>query len=173
MSDPMVPPPPPPPPSTPGGGGFDANAAVDQFKGADPLDLAVVGAGVLAFLLSLFHGFYTAKVDFGGYVSGTAGSTSAWHGFFGWAGVLLLLAAGVVVALRIVKIAVPQEEIIVAAAAVLGFLFVLLALFVDPVNTFGVVKIGHGWSYWIILILALASGGISGLKFARARGLVK
>lgn len=172
MSDPMVPPPPPPPPS-PAGGGFDANAAVEQFKGADPLDLAVVGAGVLAFLLSLFHGFYTAKVDFGGYASGSAGSTSAWHGFFGWAGVLLLLVAGAVVALKIVKIAVPQEEIIVAGASVLGLLFVFLALFVDPVNTFGVVKIGHGWSYWVILVLALGSGGISGMKFAKARGLLK
>lgn len=173
MSDQMVPPPPPPPSSSPSGGGFDANAAVDQFKGADPLDLAVVGAGVLALIFSFFSSFYTVHIDgFGGYGGGTGG-TSAWHGFFGWAGVLLLLVAGAVVALKILKIAVPQEEILVAGASVLGLLFVFLALFVNPVNTFGVVKIGHGWNYWIVLIAGLVSGGISGLKFAKARGLVK
>ena len=170
MSDEMAPPPPPPPPP-PAGGGFDANAALNEFKGADPLDLAVVGAGALALILSFFSSFYTVGVSFGGYSAGSGG-ISAWHGFFGWAGVLLLLAAAAVTALKILKIAVPNEEIIVVAAAVGGLLFVLLALLVDPVSTYGVVKIGHGWTYWLTLILAVVSGGVTGMKFAKARGLM-
>ncbi|BBH17410.1 hypothetical protein Back2_16970 [Nocardioides baekrokdamisoli] len=176
MSDQMVPPPPPPPPSpSSGGGGFDANAAVDQFKGADPLDLAVVGAGVLALIFSWFSSFYTVHVSFAGYSAG--GGTSAWHGFFGWAGVLLLLAASAVVAAKIVNITVPNEDLIVVGTSVVGLLFVLLALFVDVGNTGALagtgISEGRGWSYWIVLILAIASGGISGMKFAKARGLMK
>lgn len=169
MSDQMVPPPPPPPPPPSTGGGFDANAAVDQFKGADPLDLVVVGAGLLALIFSFFSSFYTWS--FSGYGYSVSTGVSAWHGFFGWAGVLLLLAAAAVTAAKIVKVEVPNGELIGAAAAVVGFLFVLLAMFIYPSS--GVSGSGHGFSYWIVLVLALASGGISGLKFARARGLVK
>lgn len=168
MSDQMVPPTPPP-----SGGGFDPNAAVEQFKGADPLDLVVVGAGVLAFLLSLFHGYYTISIG------GLGGSVSAWHGFWGWAGVLLLLAAAVVTAAKIVRIEVPQGELIVVGTAVAGLLFTLIAFVVnvgnvDSASAFGFkIDEGRGWTYWLILIAALASGGVTGLKFARARGLVK
>lgn len=165
-------PPPPPanvPPPPPPGPGFDANAAAQQFKSADPLDLVVVGAGVLAFILSFFS-WYSAsyKSEFGNY--GT--TVGAWHGFFGWFGVVLLLAAGVITALKVLKIHVPNGEVAVLATSVLGALCVLLALFIIP----GKVSIpgldyGHGFSYWITLVLALASAGISGLKFAKARGI--
>ena len=172
MSDQMVPPPPPPPPA---GGGFDANAALNDFKGADPLDLAVVGAGALALIFSFFSSFYTASFH-SEFYSASSGE-SAWHGFFGWAGVLLLLAAAAVTAAKIVKVQVPNGEIIVAGTAVVGLLCVLLAMFVDPGNTGGAsafgVSIGRGWTYWVVFILAIVSGGISGLKFAKARGLVK
>ncbi|HZP15830.1 MAG TPA: DUF5336 domain-containing protein [Nocardioides sp.] len=183
MSDPMVPPPPPPPPSTPGGGGFDANAAVDQFKGADPLDLAVVGAGVLAFLLSFFP-FFTAKSNGGFGFGGLTFHNSAWHPFLAWAAILLILASGLVTAAKIVKVQVPYEEIIVVATAALGLLFLIILLIAHPGITVGGVhgsasdikhagSVGYGWAYWIVLILALVSAGISGLKFAKSRGFVK
>jgi hypothetical protein len=171
MSDEIVPPPPPPPPP-PAGGGFDANAAVEQFKGADPLDLAVVGAGVLALLFSFIGSYYTIS-----YLGHSAHIGSAWHGFFSWAGVLLLLAASAVVSAKILKITIPNAEIIGVATAAGGLLFTFLALFIDAgdtglLNGTGISE-GRGWTYWVILILALVSGGISGFKFAKARGLVK
>lgn len=170
MSDQMVPPTPPP-----SGGSFDANAALQDFKGADPMDLAVVGAGALAFILSFFSSFYTVHVSMFG-ASASAG-TSAWHGFFGWAGILLLVAAAAVTAAKIVRIAIPNEEIIVASTAVAGLVFVFLAMFVDVGNT-GLlagtgISEGRGWSYWVTFILAVVSGGIAGLRFAKARGFLK
>lgn len=168
MSDQMVPPPPPPPSSS--GGGFDANAAVDQFKGADPLDLAVVGAGVLAFVFSMFDwfSFSIPSYSVSGYtVGGGSVSASAYHGFWSPVGVWLLIGAGVVMALKIVKIAVPNQEMLVTVLAVAGALFVFIAMF-----QYGGAG-DKGFSYWIVLIAGLASGGISGLKFAKARGLVK
>src|SRR3954463_9531566 len=85
-------PPPPPPPGQwgpPPGGGYPAPQGGFDPKTVNSLDWGIIGAGVLAFIFSLFD-YYTIEVSFGGFSS--SGSASAWHGFFGW--VAALLAVG-------------------------------------------------------------------------------
>src|SRR5947208_12117487 len=92
------PPPPPPPPGQwgppPGGGGsFDP-------KTVNPLDWAILGAGLLIFIFS-FVSYYTFSEG------GFSVSENAWHGFFGWFAMLLALIGSVVVAMELF---VPQVK---------------------------------------------------------------
>ena len=71
-------------------GSSQANEAVETLKKANPLDLGIIGAGVLAFLGSLMP-YYTISVEVFGTSAG--GSGNAWSGgFLGWFGALLALA---------------------------------------------------------------------------------
>ena len=97
--------------STSGSG--SANEAVATLKGADRLDLATIGAGVLVLLGSLMP-YYTVSVEGFGSESATA-----WHGFFGWFGALAaLVGAGVLVAKILgVSLPVPVRTTVLASIA--------------------------------------------------------
>ncbi len=92
-------------------------------------EAAVVGAGLLVFILSFFHWFTYDLVT-------TSAHRAAWHsGFFAWAGVLLLLlAAGIVAARRFSPLdlsAAPVPlDLAVLGAAALGALFLILKLLI-------------------------------------------
>jgi len=123
-----------------------------DWKTVSPYAYAVAGGGVLAFIFS-FLPYYTLNVLGFGF-----GGVSAWHGFFGWFGALLLLAAAAAIVLKTLKIfdhAILPLGTLIASGA--GLLCVLLALFVAPVNTYGVASFGHHIGYWLSLIMALAS----------------
>ncbi len=133
------------------------------FQSANPLDLGIIGAGVLVFIFSLFP-YYTASF------AGIHASASVWHGFFGWFGVLLALAAAALVAVHLLKIALPVPT----RLAVLGLfgvatLCTLLALFIVPGkgDCQGValcenaVNYGHGFGYWATLLFMLGGLGLS------------
>jgi hypothetical protein len=162
-SDESQPPPPPPsqPPPGAGGpvggaprGGFDADAATAAFKGADRMDLGIIGAGVLAFIFSFFP-YYTASVHgIGG------GSGSAWHGFFGWFAALVALAAAILLALPLlgVKLSLPvPTRLAVLVGFAVATVCVLLALLVWPGKVSGVgIDYGHGFGYWASVIVIVA-----------------
>jgi uncharacterized integral membrane protein len=105
---------------------------------------------------------------------------SAWHGFFGWFGVLLLLVAAVLVAIAIfapqVRLPFPVRLASLGVAG-LGFVSVLIALFVIPDGDYNGRRIpvnasdtdaGHGFSYWIVLILAAAVAGLCLMRFLQS-----
>jgi len=102
---------------------------------------------------------------------------SAWHGFFGWFGILLLLIAAVNVAATIFGVqlrASVNPRLASLGLSVLGLVFIVIAAFVIPIDTNGIpddlVNLGHGFSYWIVLILAVVTAALAGLRFTQTKG---
>jgi hypothetical protein len=176
--EPSAPPPADPAPAAPSsapaaaatGGQVDLK---DALQGADPFDLGIVAAGVVAFFASMLP-FYTASVGAGGI--DISAHISAWHGFFGWFAALLALGGAVLVALPLLHVTLP---VVAHQAAVVAFgvslLCLLLALFVVPGGgcdgVAGIAGIhcdtGHGFGYWLTLLAVLVGLGLS---LVRARG---
>lgn len=166
----------------PGGlGGFNSQS-LQNFdpKTVNPLDWGIIGAGVLTFIFSLFSYYkYSVKVDLGGVkAASSSGTVSAWHGFFGWFAALVALAAAAVLAAHLIaKITLPfPVRLAVLGGFALALLCTLLALFVVPGNTgaagaFGIkVDKGHGFSYWLSLLLLLGGTGLSFVRFTQTGG---
>ena len=150
-----------------GGSSYDFNQARTTLQGAHKFDLGIMAAGILAFLAG-FMPFYKYSVSVAGF-GGGSGSWNAWHGFFGWFGVLCALAGAVVVALTLFsKVALPMPVYQLAAAAFgVAAVCLILALFVNPLPScggFSGCDRGHGFGYWVALILALAGLALSVLR---------
>jgi len=172
MSMSEVPQTPPPPPGSGGSsssGGMNADQMKAAVQSAHPYDLGIIAAGVLAFLFSLFSYYSVSAV-------GVSRTYSAWHGFFGWFAALVALAVAVLLALHLMGIR-PLDAAMTRLVALAGFglatLCTLLALFVVPSGPYdcqGVsacedaVNRGHGFSYWISLLLILAGLALSFLR---------
>jgi len=171
------PPPPPPPPGQwgppPGGGG--GRPAFDP-KSVNPLDWGILGAGFLIFIFS-FVSYYT--YDGKGDASGYSYNQSAWNGFFGWFAMLLALAGSVAVALDLFmpqfKMPWPNRLVGLGLYAV-ATLSVILALFVVPDYAGGgpgydkFVDEGHGFGYWLSLILIIAGLVMSLMRLQQTGG---
>jgi hypothetical protein len=147
------------------------SAAKATLQGANRMDLGIIGAGVIAFLAG-FMPFYSASASFAGH--SVSAHESAWHGFFGWFGVLVALAGAVVVALAlfdVVKLPIPLHQVATAAFG-LATVCLILALFIIPggdacsgASAFGVdCSTGHGFGYWLALLASLAGLGISVMR---------
>jgi hypothetical protein len=162
-------------------GGFDpANLQNFDPKSVNPLDWGIIAAGVVAFIFSLFAFYtYSVSVSIAG-LSSTSGSVSwsAWHGFFGWFGVVLALIGALLLAVQLIAkmtFAFPVRTVVLALFGV-ATLCLLLALFVVPGNTggsglFGVhVNKGHGFGYWICLLAVLVGTGLSVKRFLDTGG---
>jgi hypothetical protein len=162
---PQTPPPPEPPPAGSGQPSFNADQMKSAVQGADPYDLGIIAAGVLAFIFSLFS-YYKYSFSFSGL--STSGTFSAWHGFFGWFAAVVALAASLALAAALFgKVSLPFPlRLSVLGAYGLAGVCVILALFVVPggdVSGTGIDK-GHGFSYWISLIVILAGLGLSFMR---------
>jgi len=110
-----------------------------------------MGGGLLALIFSFIPRYYT--FNFGSIFGVNLGSygATAWHNFFGWFGVLLLLAAAAVTSLKtFTNFDNPNLPLGVLAGAGVGFICVLLSLFIPS-------GISRGFSYWAVLVLAAAT----------------
>ncbi|WP_322920614.1 hypothetical protein [Nocardioides renjunii] len=161
--------------STPAGSTPAGSApAVETLKGADRLDLGIIGAGALAFLGSLLP-YYTVSVDaFGSSVSESA---TAWHGFFGWFGAVLALAGAGLLLARLLGVSlslpVPVRTLVLGLFAVAA-LCTVLALFVVPggscdEDAFGasvcdLIDQGHGFGYWLALLATLVGTALAAVR---------
>jgi hypothetical protein len=163
--------------------GGDARPGTDP-KHVHPLAWGIVVAGVLIFGFSLTS-YYTfamkracvtvgpGRVCAGG---GNAGNWTAWHGYFGWLATVLAMLGSVLVA---VELFMPQAgpprptRLVGLIAYALATLSVVLALVVipDPHGIRGFDK-GHGFGYWISLILILAGLAMSLVRSQQADGEV-
>jgi hypothetical protein len=134
------PPPPPPQPAYPPQGyaqpGYppapSGSGVKFDPKSVNPMDWAIFGVAFLAFIFS-FLPYYTVSASFEGI--SRSDSESAWHGFFGWFAIILVLAAAGLLAIELfapqLKLPVPirLSSLIGWAVATLS---VILALVVFP-----------------------------------------
>lgn len=164
-----------------------ARPAID-FSKISIFEWLVMGGGLLAFIFSFlpafkFTGFTCSGTIMGvnvcdevnselGYLfNGASTSVNAWALFVAWAGALLLLFAAAAMAAKVfANLRQAMLPLITLALAGLGFVLVLLGLFVNPtnseikqgldeVNSLGI-NIGLKWTrevgYWLMLICAIA-----------------
>lgn len=175
MSDAVPTPPSDPAGAPPARSKLTGDQVKDAFSAAHPLDLGLVAAGVLVFLLS-FLPYYKGTVETSGSIPGAgsdlfgaeSGSWNAWHGFFGWFAALVALAVAGVLVARMLGVRLDGRQ--VRLASLIGFgvatACVLMALLVNPLpgeeskDTFGGVTIeyskGHGVGFWLTLIVVVA-----------------
>lgn len=190
-----APPVPPPtyqeqPPAIPGGFQTAATGFGEQFANYDrtalrnfdpktvsPLDWGIIAAGVVAFIFSLFR-FYKYTLTVGG-VHEASETVSAWHGFFGWFGVLVALLAALLLAAELIaRIRFPfATRLVVLGGFVIALICELLALLVVPGDTgglngaFGVrIDKGHSFGYWITLIAVIVGTALAVKRFTDTGG---
>jgi hypothetical protein len=112
-----------------------------------------------------------------------SGSEGAWHGFFGWFGVVLLVLACLVTAVAVfaAQVQLPVRLMAVIGAA-LATISTFIALFVTPYpdipglppgrTVSDYIDAGRGASYWIILILSIAATALAFLRYQQTGGNV-
>ncbi len=141
--------------------------AQQALASAHKLDLAIVVAGVVAFLGSVMP-FYTVSVNVMGLSS--SASISAWHGFFGWFGVLAALVGSGLVLVHVLgaggRLPIPARTgalvaYAVATACLVVALFVHPAGSCDDVEGLGLdvcdsIDLGRGFGFWLTLLAVLA-----------------
>ena len=179
----------PPPPLVPPSDESRSGEIGAVVRIADPVDLATIAAGVLAFIFS-FVAFYHVAI------MAMSSSFSAWHdiagtGFWGWSGcVVALIGAGVAALTSVnVKIPLPREAALFALFG-LAFVLLLIAIFVNPLSgvdgsrvcdsdSSGICKemvksasIGHGFGFWIAFVLVLAAAGLNGYRYLKKTGRI-
>ena len=143
--------------------GDDLKAAVQN---AHKYDLGIIAAGVLTFVFS-FLPYYTVSVKFAA-LSGSD-SVTAWHGFFGWFAVLLVLAAAVLLVLPMLNVnlnvQMPVRTVVLGLFAA-AMLCLVIAFFVIPGGDCQGIKacedaidFGHGVGYWLSFIVV--AGGLA------------
>ncbi|WP_329172344.1 hypothetical protein [Streptomyces sp. NBC_01477] len=151
--------PPPPPPQTggPSGTTFDP-ASVNR------LDWAILGIGFIVFIFSFFD-YYSW--DFGSGYGLDLGSVSwsAWHFshglFIAWFAMVITVLAAAVLAVSLfapaIELPAPARLLTFLGFAV-GFVLYLIAIFAH--SDFGPAG-GHGFSFWVSLILAGAGAVVA------------
>jgi hypothetical protein len=125
----------------------------------DRLDLAQISAGALIFIASMMP-YYTYSID----DPDISANINAWHGFFGWFGAFLgIVAAGILVAALIGKVAVPSLRTVVLALFAGAAASTLLALFFMPGGDLegAGLSSGHGVGYWLALLTSFAGAALA------------
>ncbi len=147
-----------PAPTSRSSGGMPAAMATQHN-----FDLAQIGLGVVLFIASLLP-FYSYSVHIASL--STSASFTAWHGFFGWFGVLLgMAAAGVLAAALFAHVAIPSLRLMVLGLFAGSAVCLLLALFVIPGGYDGPgFSTGHSFGYWLALLCSLAGTALAFLR---------
>ena len=155
-----------------------ARASFDP-KSVNQLDWGIMGAGLLAFIFSFVSYYSFSAKNCGDLCDSYNLSESAWNGFFGWFAMLLAVVGSALVALELfmpqVKLPFPNRLIGLGCYAV-ATLCVILALFVVPDYLGGgpgydkYVDEGHGFGYWISLIVIIAGLVLSLMRFQQGGG---
>lgn len=147
-------------------GGIPGQPTRSRQMSWNPLDVGLIVVGVLTLIWSFLPYYSGATVKYQGQSMDVAGHANAWHGFFGWAGCLLALIGGLVVLLTVFNVRLRFPNAIVSAVCFgLGFLFILLSLFIAPKNgdipDSADVSFGHGVGQWLALIFAVVGVGLA------------
>lgn len=160
---------------TPGGASSAAHVRSSSSprsasRGPNPLadlhrfDLAQIALGAVLLIASLLP-FYSYSYNGAGL--SVSQSYTAWHGFFGWFGVLLGVAAAAVLAASLLgKVAIPSLRLVVLALFAASALCLVLALFVIPGGGYSGANFssGHSFGYWLALLCSLAGTALAFLR---------
>jgi hypothetical protein len=174
------PPPPPPQPAYPPQGyaqpGYppapSGSGVKFDPKSVNPMDWAIFGVAFLAFIFS-FLPYYTVSASFEGI--SRSDSESAWHGFFGWFAIILVLAAAGLLAIELfapqLKLPVPirLSSLIGWAVATLSVILALVVFPEDVPDGLGI-DTGRGFGYWADLVLIIAGVVLSVLRLKQTGG---
>lgn len=152
----------------------DPTAQAKQvLERADKRDLGIVAAGLVALIGSVLP-FYTVSADFMG--SSISSSASAWHGFFGWFGVLAALAGSALLLVHLLGVRTPvAARLGTLAAYAVAALCLVIALFAfpgggcDDLTIAGTdvcegIDFGRGVGYWLTLLAVLGGLALSVLR---------
>jgi len=166
----------PPPPAA-------ASGQSINFAAVNPYDWALIAIGAVGFIFGFFQ-YYTA--DAGSYSdsAGVFGDDLLSGTFVGILAWLLLLAGGVVVALKVFAPAMKSNTKLyliaggLFAGAALFYLIGFFAIGIDDAQCQGNSAcenaisdaFGFGFSYWLSLILALAGAGLAIWRFTQLGG---
>ena len=137
-------------------------------KNVSPLDWGVIGGGAVA-LIAMFMPWYGYQSDCPG-IPGVPCSVNAWDaGFSAWFGSLLVIAAGVLVLLRVLGRQLPELPIgtaflIWALAGMGAFLILMRVLTFDAVDVLGV-EIGRKIGAWLGLLAGIIAAASAFLSF--------
>lgn len=156
-----------PEPPTPASTQQGAGSSMPDLRSLPPVDLGVLIAGVLVFIVSFFpyFGASTSGVTIQGqHVGGASASVTAWHSYSVLALLLILLATVVAGVAMFAADSVPELPIglrwIAAGLSALGALLYVIRLFTLPhnsANLFGSVKVSEGvkWGGYLLLLIVL------------------
>jgi hypothetical protein len=151
--------------------------AVDDFKSFNRLDQAVLGAGVLAFILSFFHVFVVSvSGSTGGISLGNQGATHAWHNW-GVLAMLLIIAATAVAAVRLfAPQSLPQlpvgVNLLTLVLSALGFICLIIAWIHNSKSVgFGGFKVSvHLGIFGYLLVLVSLAQTVAAFLLFRSSG---
>lgn len=154
------------PPQGPQYGGYPGQSRKSLPMSWNPFDIGLIAIGVLTLIWSFLPYYSGATVKYQGQSMHVSGHATAWHGFFGWAGCLLALIGGLAVLLSVFGVKLRFPNAIVSAACFgLGFVFILLSLFISPksgdIPGDADVSFGHGAGQILALIFALVGTGLA------------
>lgn len=121
-----------------------------------PVDLAILGCGVLVLVMSEFA-FYAPT---GASYAEANLNLDAYHGFFGWAGVWLVYLGAMAVVVPLLGVAFSAARMVGAGVSGLGLLLLIIGLFVHP-EVLGGAELEPYVTYYVALLLALAVTGLS------------
>ncbi|WNI16833.1 hypothetical protein [Actinacidiphila sp. ITFR-21] len=166
-----APPPGPPPPPPPTAGGGPARGSFDPSS-VDRLDWAILGIGFIVFVFSFF-GYYSWDFGSGYGIDLGSVSWSAWHFdhglFIAWFAmvVTVLGAAALAISLFVPTVTLPAPaRLLTFLGFAIGFVLYLIAIFAH--SDFGP-NGGHGFSFWVSLILG-GAGAVIALMRAQQTG---
>lgn len=154
--------------------------AVDDFKSFNRLDQVVLGAGVLAFILSFFHVFVASVSGVGSALLSGAlsdrGHATAWHNW-GFFAMLLIIVATALAAVRLFSPAnLPTLPVginlLTLVLSALGFLCLVIAWFHNSSSTtVGTIKVSvHLGIFGYLLLLASLAQTVAAFLLFRASG---
>jgi hypothetical protein len=151
--------------------------AVDDFKSFNRLDQAVLGTGVLAFILSFFHVFVVSVSGVtGGINVGSGLSANAWHNW-GFLAMLLIIAATAVAAVRLfAPQSLPQlplgVNLLTLVLSGLGFICLVIAWIHNSKSAgFGGFKVSvHLGIFGYLLVLVSLAQTVAAFLLFRASG---
>ncbi len=143
--------------------------AVDDLKALDRLEQVVLGAGVVAFIVSFFP-FYGASFSGGGI--SVSSTITAWHSY-GFLGMLLVLAATAIAAVRLFS---PKtlESLPVGGAlltfglSALGAFLVILRGFTYKTASAPGGSVGVKWGGYLLMIVLIVQAVAAFMVFRKS-----
>jgi hypothetical protein len=147
--------------------GLTAMPAVDDLKNLNRNDQVVLGAGVLALIVSLFFPIWGYSYHLSGI--GASASINAWHGWAGF-GMFLVLVATLIAAARVFAASslptIPVGlNLLTLALSGLGTIIVIIRELTYPHASIGGGSYGVKWGGYLLFILLIAQAVAAFLLF--------